>query len=50
MNVHDGPVHGGGALTTCRLCRAIANDIVLRALGLPTRYPLVGRFAVLKRV
>ena len=31
---HDGPDHGGGAVTTCRLCKALANDTVRTALGL----------------
>ncbi len=33
---HDGK-HGGGALTTCRLCKAVHDNIVRAALGVPPR-------------
>lgn len=30
---HDGPPHGGGALTTCHFCHDYADDVTLRTLG-----------------
>ncbi len=30
---HDGK-HGGGAVTTCRLCKAVSDNVVRAALGL----------------
>ena len=34
---HDGPAHAGGAVATCRRCRAIANDIVRAAIAARVR-------------
>jgi hypothetical protein len=40
---HDGPVHAGGAVATCRRRRAIADDIVRAAIAARVKVDTISR-------